>query len=142
MLDTGPVILTFHRIYPSLNRILRMSRWERVRLKRAFMDACRWELRAVVPYRFPGKVRIEINLCFKDRLERPRDPDNYQPKWLLDCLVKEGVIKDDSWKIVGGGADVRFISGDPRDHVDVRITDARGDQMEQLTEGPDNKPLA
>ena len=41
------------------------------------------------------KAIVEIKYFFKDK--RRRDPDNYSGKFILDGLVKSGVIKDDSF---------------------------------------------
>ena len=41
------------------------------------------------------KAIVKIKYFFKDK--RRRDPDNYSGKFILDGLVKSGVIKDDSF---------------------------------------------
>ena len=42
------------------------------------------------------KAIVNITYYFKDK--RRRDPDNYSGKMLLDPLVREGILKDDSFK--------------------------------------------
>lgn len=44
------------------------------------------------PYK---KAEIHISYFFPDK--RRRDPDNYAGKMILDPLVKEGILKDDSF---------------------------------------------
>lgn len=42
-----------------------------------------------------GKAVVKITYVFKDK--RRHDPDNYSGKMILDPLVREGVIADDSF---------------------------------------------
>lgn len=44
------------------------------------------------------KAVVHITYYFKDK--RRRDPDNYSGKMLLDPLVREGILTDDSFKVV------------------------------------------
>ena len=44
------------------------------------------------------KAIVSITYFFKDN--RRRDPDNYSGKFILDPLVKEGVLSDDSFDVV------------------------------------------
>lgn len=41
---------------------------------------------------------VKLTYHFRDR--KRRDPDNYSGKFILDALVKEGIIKDDSFDCV------------------------------------------
>ena len=57
-----------------------------------------WLIKAAIekrPKKPHDKSEIHITYYFKDR--RRRDPDNYSGKMLLDPLVKEGIIVDDSF---------------------------------------------
>lgn len=49
------------------------------------------------------KSNITIIYYFKDK--RRRDPDNYSGKFILDGLVRSGIIKDDSFDCI----DLRLI---------------------------------
>ena len=44
------------------------------------------------------KAVVKLTYHFRDRIRR--DPDNYSGKFILDALVKEGIIKDDSFNCV------------------------------------------
>lgn len=44
------------------------------------------------------KAVVHITYYFKDK--RRHDPDNYSGKMLLDPLVREGILMDDSFKVV------------------------------------------
>lgn len=58
-----------------------------------------WLIKAAVGKNKPiaalDKAVISITYYFKDK--RRRDPDNYSGKFLLDGLVRAGVIQDDSF---------------------------------------------
>lgn len=45
-----------------------------------------------------GKAEVYVHYYFGDN--RRRDPDNYSGKMLLDPLVSEGVLKDDSFRVI------------------------------------------
>ena len=49
------------------------------------------------------KSKVTIIYYFKDK--RRRDPDNYSGKFILDGLVRSGIIKDDSFDCI----DLRLI---------------------------------
>lgn len=51
--------------------------------------------RPLVPFK---KAEVQITYYFKDK--RRRDPDNYSGKFLLDPLVKLGVLKDDNFDVI------------------------------------------
>lgn len=44
------------------------------------------------------RAKVHIHYVFPDN--RKRDPDNYSGKFILDPLVKAGVLIDDSFKVV------------------------------------------
>ena len=44
------------------------------------------------------KALVKISYFFKSN--HRRDPDNYSGKMILDPLVREGVLKDDSFEVV------------------------------------------
>lgn len=61
---------------------------------------------------------VSITYFFKD--SRRHDPDNYSGKFILDPLVKEGIIADDSFKVIDlrikqGGVD----KNNPRTEIEV-----------------------
>jgi Holliday junction resolvase RusA-like endonuclease len=62
---------------------------------------------------------VLITYYFKD--SRRRDPDNYSGKFIMDALVKEGIIADDSFDVVSlkvekGGVDRKH----PRTVIEVK----------------------
>ncbi|HWR07433.1 hypothetical protein [Sporomusa sp.] len=51
-----------------------------------------------------GKRRIQkpvVRITFFFDLDRDRDKDNMAPKWIMDGLVKSGVIRDDKIRATG-----------------------------------------
>lgn len=76
----------------------------------------------IMPFKF---ATVIITYYFKDR--RRRDPDNYSGKMILDPLVKEGVLTDDSFdnielKLRKGGID----KTNPR--TEIEITEGHFDE--------------
>lgn len=80
-----------------------------------------WLVRAAVGKNKPKepfkKSIVEITYYFKTR--HRRDPDNYSGKFLLDGLVKSGVIEDDSFSnimlVLEGKHDKKF----PRTEIKI-----------------------
>lgn len=117
------------RVYPSLNKILRMNRWRRTEAKNKFMTDCAVEIAALNPYRFHGSVEVEIDLHMgPGRLIGAMDSDNFTPKWLLDVLVRKGIIRDDKTEIIPETPRVRFHRTEKgeREHTLVTIRDRTG----------------
>ena len=44
------------------------------------------------------KAEVEIIYYFKDK--RRHDPDNYSGKFIMDGLVQEGILADDSFAVI------------------------------------------
>lgn len=82
------------------------------------------------------KAIVKITYYFKD--SHRRDPDNYSGKMILDPLVREGVLKDDSFDnielhILKGGVDKIH----PRTEVEITNEKIRegGFDVGQTTKG-------
>ena len=60
---------------------------------------------------------VRITYFFKDR--RRRDPDNYSGKFLLDGLVKAGVIEDDSFNNIELRLQGKVDKKNPRTEIEV-----------------------
>ena len=61
---------------------------------------------------------VKITYYFKDK--RRRDPDNYSGKFILDGLVKAGVILDDSFKHIQLILEGKCDKYDPRTEIIVQ----------------------
>ena len=85
-------------IPPSNNKFIgRNMRWDYQDAKKAWADKifflCR--PRPAEPIK---KAVVSITYYFKD--SRRRDPDNYSGKFILDGLVRAGILQDDSFSNV------------------------------------------
>lgn len=63
------------------------------------------------------KAIVNITYYFGDK--RRRDPDNYSGKMLLDPLVREGVLIDDSFKNVTLVLAAGYDKNEPRTEIDI-----------------------
>lgn len=81
---------------PSNNQFIgRNARWKYQQEKQAW----HWKLKAAIrkrPDRPLKKAYVHIHYDYTD--SRRRDPDNYSGKFLLDALVREKIIEDDSFQ--------------------------------------------
>ena len=64
------------------------------------------------------KALVNIKYYFKDK--RRRDPDNYSGKMLLDPLVREGILTDDSFKVVTLILAADYDKNNPRTEIDIK----------------------
>ena len=121
--------LTVNAIPPSNNKYLGNS--HNFNEYRREKEKWRWLVRAAIqekPARPFDRATVSITYHFSDR--RRRDPDNYSGKFILDALVRDGVIRDDSFDCVI----LRIEQGEPdrkRPHVDVVVSEELGIRNEE-----------
>lgn len=72
-----------------------------------------------------NKAMVTITYHFKDAIRR--DPDNYSGKMLLDGLVKNGIIKDDSFYCIRLILDAEFKCKKAETVIEVIDCDGAGD---------------
>ena len=82
-----------------------------------------WLIKAAInnaqkPQKPLQKAVVNITYYFKDK--RRRDPDNYSGKMLLDPLVKEGILIDDSFDVVTLVLDGKVDKSNPRTEIEIR----------------------
>jgi Holliday junction resolvase RusA-like endonuclease len=83
-----------------------------------------WLIRAAInkeaqrPEKSFEKAIVNITYYFKDKIRR--DPDNYSGKMILDPLVREGILKDDSFDVVTLVLDGRVDKDNPRTEIEIR----------------------
>lgn len=63
------------------------------------------------------KAIVHITYYFKDK--RRRDPDNYSGKMLLDPLVREGILVDDSFSNITLVLAAGWDKDEPRTEIDI-----------------------
>lgn len=91
--------ITINEIPPSNNKYLgkKDKQWEYQREK----EKWHWLVKAAIkkrPKQAYTKAVVRITYFFRDK--RPRDPDNYSGKFILDALVKERIIVDDNFDVI------------------------------------------
>ena len=111
-------------IPPSLNEWSRMHWAKAARLKKQWehdVYYCAYSVRPKTPIKF---AKVKITYFFKTN--RHRDiVDNYSPKFLMDGIVKAGVLVDDRTEYVGIPELVPdFDKDNPR--VEIEIEEVEG----------------
>ena len=66
-------------------------------VKKEWADFIEVYCRPKPPYPI-ARARVTLHYYFKDK--RRRDPDNYSGKFILDGLVKAGILIDDSFAVI------------------------------------------
>jgi Holliday junction resolvase RusA-like endonuclease len=118
------MILRIDGIPPSWNKIMRMNQYEQNN------EAKRWHQivylcakRQNIQEKFTGKRRVVLEYHFDTAYRH--DPDNYSGKFIMDGLVKAGILEDDDFRhielLVRAG---KICRDDP--HVLVHIEDLEG----------------
>ena len=74
------------------------------------------------------KAIVKITYYFKTN--HRRDPDNYSGKMLLDPLVREGVLVDDSFKVVTLVLSADYDKEKPRTEIEIRSV-GNGEETER-----------
>ncbi|HML33823.1 hypothetical protein [Sporomusa sphaeroides] len=93
--EPGKLTIIIYDIPPSLNDWHGMHWAAKTKVKK------QWENMLIVLLR--GYKRVEkpvVRITYYPDIERRRDKDNMTPKWIMDGLVKSGVIQDDNAKVV------------------------------------------
>ena len=91
------LIISIDYIQPSLNKLLRMNHWAFQRELQRALEHAMVALRGKP--KFKGKkVRIAYTIYFGNK--HIHDYSNYGQKLLDDALVQEGIIDDDSDRVI------------------------------------------
>ena len=113
--------LHFPFLIPSLNPLLTWGYWKRSREHGSFQRQAGLILKSSHIQPFSCPVKILIDLCFKKK--RIRDADNYAggAKWLIDAIVKAGILPDDNTSVIPDVPDIKIICGEPVNQTVLRI---------------------
>lgn len=79
--------------HPSLNTWSRWHWTKKSKIKKGFESDIGW---LAAKYNEPQLESCDIEIIYYFKDNRTRDFDNYVPKFILDGLVKAGIIKDDN----------------------------------------------
>lgn len=64
--------------------------------------------------------RVVVELCYFFPDSRRRDPDNYSGKFILDALVREGVLVDDSFDCITLRLTAKVDKEQPRTEIEIK----------------------
>ena len=115
------VKITINEIPPSNNKYMGNS--HNFNEYRREKERWHWLIRgslnkALKPQKPLERAIVNITYYFKDR--RRRDPDNYSGKMLLDPLVREGILIDDSFDVVTLVLDGKVDKENPRTEIEIK----------------------
>ena len=116
------VKITINDIPPSNNKYMGNS--HNFNEYRREKERWHWLIRAAInneaqrPKEPLQKAIVNITYYFKDKIRR--DPDNYSGKMILDPLVREGILIDDSFDVVTLVLDGRVDKDNPRTEIEIR----------------------
>ena len=123
------VKITINEIPPTNNKYIGNS--HNFNAYRREKERWHWLIRAAInksqmPKKPLERAIVNITYYFKDK--RRRDPDNYSGKMLLDPLVREGILIDDSFDVVTlvlvGNVDKQ----NPRTEIEIRSVEYENDK--------------
>lgn len=100
---------------PSLNRWARLNSYEQNETKRDWEHIVGYASRGA-----PKFIKPTIRITYFFSTNRRRDKDNYAPKFIMDGLVKAGVIIDDNTNVVNVDWDIKM---DKNDKTEILITE-------------------
>lgn len=112
-------------IPPSNNKFKgRQNHWEYRDLKK------QWE--RIVLYRCRPKPKtplenVNVKITYYFPTKTRHDPDNYSGVFLLDGLVKAGILKDDSFGCITLHLEGKHDKKNPRTEIEIEEGDADGD---------------
>ena len=132
------VKITINEIPPTNNKYMGNS--HNFNAYRREKERWHWLIKAAInkdqrPKKPFERAIVNITYYFKDR--RRRDPDNYSGKMLLDPLVREGILTDDSFAVVTLVLDGKVDKQKPRTEIEIRSVEYETD--ETADDGSGNK---
>lgn len=121
------VTLTIPDRLPSLNeytRACRSNKYTGAKMKKEAEEIIGWNIKLrLKDIHFDAPVRLKFR-WFEPNRRRDLDNVAFAKKFILDALVKNGVLPDDGPKYVIGFTDEFFIDKDhPRVEVDIEFDD-------------------
>lgn len=117
--------ITINDIPPSNNEFIGNSRNFNVYRKQK--ERWHWLIKAAIkkkPKKPYDKARVRLTYFFPDK--RRRDPDNYSGKMLLDPLVREKIITDDSFRHIS--LEICGEHDKDRPRTEIEITEVKTDE--------------
>lgn len=104
-------------IPPSNNKFLgRTNKWEYQEKKKHWAQLINLKCRPK-PEKTFDKATVKITYYFRTKIRR--DPDNYSGKFILDGLVKAGIIADDSFNNINLILSGKYDKDNPRTEIEI-----------------------
>lgn len=110
--------LIINEIPPSNNKFMGNSR--NFNEYRHEKERWHWLIKAAITGKPPDAIQkavVKIKYFFPDK--RRRDPDNYSGKMILDPLVREGIIADDSFNNIRLVLSAEVDRDNPRTEIEI-----------------------
>lgn len=85
--------ITLTRAHPSLNDWTNWHWAKKSKVKKSFEDEIGW---LAGKYGEPKLTNCDVKIIYTFKSKRRRDKDNYTPKFIMDGLVKSGILNDDN----------------------------------------------
>ena len=123
------ILITINEIPPTNNKYMGNS--HNFNEYRREKERWHWLIRVAInkaqkPKKPLERAIVNITYYFKDK--RRRDPDNYSGKMLLDPLVREGILIDDSFDVVTLVLDGKVDKNNPRTEIEIRSVENENDK--------------
>lgn len=117
----GPSRIVIPGVPPSLNRWNRLHWAVQGETKQMWEDIVKQAIRGVGSYERPV-----VRITYRFNLRRKRDKDNYTPKFIMDGLVKAGIIADDNAEAVDLDWSIEIDKDNEQTIIEIR--EARQDE--------------
>lgn len=117
---TGPSRIVIPGVPPSLNSWNRLHWAVQAERKKLWEGIVKQAARGIGSYEHPV---VRITYRFKTR--RRRDKDNYAPKFIMDGLVRAGIIADDNTEAVDLDWSIEIDGGKEQTIIEIREADEK-----------------
>ena len=118
----------------SLNEYInaeRENKYIAAKIKREMTEMCQWYLKGM--WKHMDKVKDKVHITFIWYCKNKKiDPDNtaWGKKFILDAMVKEGILKNDTWEFVEGFSD-KFEIDSENPRIEVIMDDTENERQKK-----------
>jgi Holliday junction resolvase RusA-like endonuclease len=95
----------------------RTHRQSGAKIKKSNTDLCLWQLKGLKP--IAGLHIIHFKWYMPNKM---KDPDNisFAKKYILDAMVKAGIIENDGWRNIAGFIDEFEVDSKPKIEIEFK----------------------
>lgn len=117
----GIMKLTIKGELTDLNTYINAERTHRqsgAKIKKSNTDLCLWQLKGCRD-KLDGKQHISFRWYLPNK---KKDPDNisFAKKYILDAIVKAGILENDGWKQIEGFTDI-FVVDETNPRIEIEL---------------------